>query len=181
MTDEVEEATRRLATLRAFVDSHDRPISLIAVHRLASLERASAADLDGALAAASTSIELSVVAGRAADEALGLLQRSRVLVRLRKVTLARRDLESARTLAEASGNRDVLARVLFALESSRRPKSPSHLTAAEQRVLECLRAGQTNREIAAELFVSIRTVESHVASIVRKTGQPSRSKLITRS
>lgn len=178
---EVDEGSSRLATLRDFLDTHDRPISRIAAHRLASLERAAAGDLDGALSEATTSVELAGSAGRPVDEALGLLQRSRVLVRLRKVTLARRALEDALVLATSSGNRDVLARVTLAMESSRRPKSPTQLTAAEQRVFDCLRAGHMNKEIAAELFVSIRTVESHVASILRKTGQPSRSKLITRS
>jgi len=177
---EVEEARRRLDVLRAFLDEHERPITRIAALRLTSLEYAAGGDLEGALATATESIDAAVAVGRSVDEALGLLQRSRVMVRLRKVTLARRDLEAAHALAGMSGDRDVLARIAFAMESSRRPKSPTQLTAAEQRVLDCLREGHANKEIAARLFVSIRTVESHVASILRKTGQPSRSKLITR-
>ena len=58
--------------------------------------------------------------------------------------------------------------------------SPTRLTAAEGRVAALVRDGQSNREIAAALFVSVRTVESHVSAILRKTGSTSRSKLIAR-
>ena len=37
--------------------------------------------------------------------------------------------------------------------------------------------GATYREAAAELFVSVRTVETHVASIHRKLGVRTRSEL----
>jgi DNA-binding NarL/FixJ family response regulator len=51
------------------------------------------------------------------------------------------------------------------------------LTAAEQRVAEQIAKGSTNREAAAELFLSVRTVETHVASIYRKLGVRNRSDL----
>jgi DNA-binding NarL/FixJ family response regulator len=42
------------------------------------------------------------------------------------------------------------------------------LTAAERRVLTLIARGNTSREIAEELFVSIRTVEHHRANIAEK-------------
>lgn len=59
---------------------------------------------------------------------------------------------------------------------------PSHLarhglTAREVDVLRLLNAGLTNAEIAQSLFISIRTVESHVSSMLQKTGTDGRSQL----
>jgi NarL family two-component system response regulator LiaR len=44
----------------------------------------------------------------------------------------------------------------------------SDLTATERRVLALLAGYKTNREIAGELFVSVRTVENHRANICSK-------------
>ncbi|MFN7899176.1 MAG: response regulator transcription factor [Synechococcaceae cyanobacterium] len=52
------------------------------------------------------------------------------------------------------------------------------LTPAEERVLAVLRRGQTNRAIAAELVLSPRTVEGHIANLLLKTGCRNRSQLL---
>jgi predicted ATPase/DNA-binding CsgD family transcriptional regulator len=52
------------------------------------------------------------------------------------------------------------------------------LTARESDVLAAVERRLTNAEIAAELHLSIRTVESHIASLRRKLGADSRSGLI---
>ena len=46
------------------------------------------------------------------------------------------------------------------------------LTEREAEILEKLAAGLTDREIADTLHISTRTVESHVASVLRKLGVP---------
>jgi DNA-binding CsgD family transcriptional regulator len=46
--------------------------------------------------------------------------------------------------------------------------SLANLTVAERRILKCIAEKKTTREIAAELFVSPRTVESHRANICGK-------------
>jgi DNA-binding CsgD family transcriptional regulator len=48
------------------------------------------------------------------------------------------------------------------------------LTATERRITDLICEGLTNREIAARLFVSPRTVQSHVSHILDKTGLRSR-------
>jgi len=48
------------------------------------------------------------------------------------------------------------------------------LTASETRVAELVRDGLTNREIGSRLFVSPRTVQTHVSHILQKTGLRSR-------
>jgi DNA-binding CsgD family transcriptional regulator len=52
---------------------------------------------------------------------------------------------------------------------------PSGLTRRESEVLELICAGRTNAEISAELFVSPRTVDHHVSSVLAKLGVPSRA------
>ena len=52
---------------------------------------------------------------------------------------------------------------------------PDNLTAREAEVLSRLAGGQTNSEIAEELFVSVRTVERHVANIYAKIGTRGRA------
>ncbi len=51
------------------------------------------------------------------------------------------------------------------------------LTAAEQRVAALVAAGHSNREIAAELFVTVSTVEANLTRVFRKLGVTSRSQL----
>jgi DNA-binding CsgD family transcriptional regulator len=53
------------------------------------------------------------------------------------------------------------------------------LTVAERRILALLRDGRTNPEIADRLFVSRRTVETHVSHILGKLGATSRRELVT--
>jgi DNA-binding CsgD family transcriptional regulator len=38
--------------------------------------------------------------------------------------------------------------------------------------------GFSNTEIAAKLYISPKTVETHIASLVAKTGQPGRRELV---
>jgi DNA-binding CsgD family transcriptional regulator len=52
---------------------------------------------------------------------------------------------------------------------------PDGLTARESEILRLLTAGNTNREIAAELVVSIHTVERHLQNAYRKIGVRNRA------
>ncbi len=52
------------------------------------------------------------------------------------------------------------------------------LTARERDVLGLVGQGLPNKEIASRLFVSPRTVEKHVESLLRKTGARSRAHLV---
>jgi predicted ATPase/DNA-binding CsgD family transcriptional regulator len=54
-----------------------------------------------------------------------------------------------------------------------------HVSRREQEVLDALGERLTNAEIAERLFVSVRTVETHVSSLLRKFGLTSRRHLAT--
>jgi DNA-binding NarL/FixJ family response regulator len=58
--------------------------------------------------------------------------------------------------------------------------SSAGLTTREQEVLELLAEGMTDREIAAALTISTRTVETHVGSILHKLGARNRAEATRR-
>jgi DNA-binding NarL/FixJ family response regulator len=51
------------------------------------------------------------------------------------------------------------------------------LTPREREVLELVLLRRTNEEIAEELVISVRTVETHVASVLHKSGYKDRREL----
>jgi two-component system response regulator NreC len=56
--------------------------------------------------------------------------------------------------------------------------TPPELTPRELEVLRLVARGQTNREMAERLFLSVRTVETHRARMQRKLGLSRRSDLV---
>jgi two-component system response regulator NreC len=55
---------------------------------------------------------------------------------------------------------------------------PDELTEREVEVLRLIALGHTNSEIGKQLFLSVRTVESHRAHIQQKTGRSTRAELV---
>jgi ATP/maltotriose-dependent transcriptional regulator MalT len=55
------------------------------------------------------------------------------------------------------------------------------LTAGEQQVAELVASGMTNRDVAAALFISPKTVEVHLTRVYRKLGVRTRAELIRRA
>jgi two-component system, NarL family, response regulator NreC len=66
----------------------------------------------------------------------------------------------------------------LAAEPEDRPQAPDMLSAREVEVLRLIAQGHTNSEIASQLYLSVRTVESHRAHIQRKTGRMTRADLV---
>jgi DNA-binding CsgD family transcriptional regulator len=64
--------------------------------------------------------------------------------------------------------------------SERRTFDPTRLTAQEQAVARLVAEGLSNRQVAAELFVSIKTVQFHLTHIYSKLGVSSRAELAAR-
>ena len=57
----------------------------------------------------------------------------------------------------------------------RGPAYPDGLTQRELDVIRLFAAGRTDREIAGELVISVRTVTTHVGNILNKTGAAHRA------
>jgi DNA-binding NarL/FixJ family response regulator len=61
--------------------------------------------------------------------------------------------------------------------ASPRPRRDRELTSAERRVAALVAQGLKNREVAAQLFTTVATVEAHLTRIYRKLGIRSRTQL----
>jgi DNA-binding NarL/FixJ family response regulator len=57
------------------------------------------------------------------------------------------------------------------------PRGSAALTPSEQRVAELAATGMTNRDMAAALFISPKTVEANMSRVYRKLGIHSRAEL----
>lgn len=66
----------------------------------------------------------------------------------------------------------------LAAQPSESDDRPDRLSPRELEVLKLIALGHTNSEIAASLFLSVRTVESHRAHIQQKIGLTSRADLV---
>ncbi len=70
----------------------------------------------------------------------------------------------------------------YASDSANESRSPRwDLTLREIEVLECLHEGLRNADIASRLDISLRTVETHVSSIISKLGARSRTEAVRRA
>ena len=98
---------------------------------------------------------------------------------------ARATLRGAVRIAEEVGARVVAERARAELlraggRMPSRQSSDGDLTPSERRVAELAAAGHTNREIANELFVTIKAVEWHLGNAYRKLDVRGRSELANR-
>jgi DNA-binding CsgD family transcriptional regulator len=101
--------------------------------------------------------------------------------RLKQRRAARETLTAARDAFETAGAPlwAARARAELARVSGRAPAAGG-LTETERRVAELIAAGLTNREVAAELFVTVRAVESTLTKLYAKLGVRSRTQLAGR-
>ncbi|HEY0126704.1 MAG TPA: response regulator transcription factor, partial [Blastococcus sp.] len=92
--------------------------------------------------------------------------------------LARSALAEARRLGMPGPERRAASLVERA---GRATRAADPLTVREREIARLVSAGLTNREIAEQLFLSARTVETHVRNILTKLGLANRTQIATRT
>ena len=175
-----EGATAALGPFEEAAVALDRPWALAAAARCRALIHAAAGEQDAALAAADAAL--------AAHERVAMpFERARTLLVAGSVRRRARRREAGRTLGAALAEFEWLGAAAWA-ELARaevrrvgtRTTAADELTEAERRVAERVLAGDSNREIATALFLTVATVESTLWKIYRKLDVRSRTELAAR-
>jgi DNA-binding CsgD family transcriptional regulator len=173
--DDLQAAERGCAELDSIAQAEAAPGALGAM----------AAQARGLVELAAGHSQASLASLRRADELWRRLaapyERARTRELIGRACRSLRDEDSARL--ELIAARETFARLGAANDLARiegpsgldRSIGPHELTKRELEVLRLLSTGETNREIAASLVVSVRTVDRHVSNIYAKLGISSRA------
>ena len=146
--------------------------------RCRGLLLAATGDLAAATAALAAALDDHATVGMPFEEARTRLWMGRVLRRAGRRSEARQALETAARVFVELGTPSYADRVQAELgRLGGRVADGFTLTPTEARVAELVASGHTNHEVAEALFVSVRTVESHLGRIYRKLGLRSRTEL----
>jgi DNA-binding NarL/FixJ family response regulator len=156
----------------------ERTSALANCARCRGLLASQAGDLDGALAASEEALELHARVELPLDRGRTLFVLGAAQRRLKRRKEARSTLEEALAVFERIGAALWADRARAELTRiSGRAATPGALTPAEKRVAALVAEGKTNREVAAALFLSDRTVEGHLSRVFGKLGIRHRTEL----
>jgi DNA-binding CsgD family transcriptional regulator len=155
--------------------------------RLQALHRAAIGDDERAQAIFETGLAEMSTQSRSLADGLLALDHGRLLGRTRRRRAAIAPLLVARDVFARLGavgwldaSESELTRSGVAVDGGLDASSPvQRLTGREQVVAQMMADGLTNREIAAELFVSVKAIEYHVGNIFTKYGIHSRRDVVT--
>jgi len=170
------EAEAYVAALESNGERLDRPWMLAVGGRCRAQLLAAGGDLSGAVAAGRRAL--------AQHDRLPMpFERARTELVVGQLQQRARDPNATTTLRTALAAFERLGTPLWADKA--RAALGTHvgasgrdaLTAAEQRIAELAASGMTNRDVAAELFLSAKTVEATLARVYRKLGIRSRAEL----
>ena len=154
----------------------DHPLGLVQAARCQGLLAAASGDVDTAVAHFDAALDFGFP--EPFENGRTLLARGIVLRRAKRRRDARESLEEACAIFDRLGAlqwaraHGELARV------AGRPPSGENLTATESRVADLVADGRSNKEVAATLFVTVKSVEAHLSRIYRKLGIKSRAELM---
>jgi len=161
LLDWYEENARRL----------ERASALASCARCRGLLASQSGDLEPAVHALEEALEWHSQVDLPLDRARTLLALGIAQRRLKRRREARTTLEEALGLFERIGAALWAERTRGELKRiSGRAATPGALTPAEERVAVLVAEGKTNKEVAAALYLSDRTVEGHLARIFGKLG-----------
>ncbi|HEX8857897.1 MAG TPA: AAA family ATPase [Actinomycetes bacterium] len=175
---EVERAASILDVFQARAAALHRIWSLATAARCRGLVEAARGTAPTAIGALEAALQYHQDVGEPFELARTLLVAGQLYRRNRQKRASKQALERALEIFERLGTplwaakaRAELARVGI------RPSAPLGLTPTEERVAQLVADGKTNSEVAAELFLSRRTVEDNLSRIYRKLGVRSRAQL----
>jgi DNA-binding CsgD family transcriptional regulator len=175
---EVEQAASILEVFEARATALQRNWALATAARCRSQVEAARGDLLAATGALEQALQHHTKVSEPFELARTLLVAGQIHRRNRQKRAAKQALDHALGLFEELGTplwaakaRAELARVGI------RPSAPLLLTATEEQVARLVADGKSNREVAAELFLSRRTVEDNLSRVYRKLGVRSRTQL----
>jgi DNA-binding CsgD family transcriptional regulator len=178
---DLERAEPLIDMLESNAGRLERQWALASAARCRGLLIAAAGDIDPALRKLDEALAHHARAGTPIELARTLLAKGQIERRARRKALARTSLQEAQAIFERHGARLWAERASAELDSlGLRRSGTDELSPAERRVAELAASGSTNREIAATLFMSPKTVEAHLAHSYRKLGIRSRAQLGTR-
>jgi DNA-binding CsgD family transcriptional regulator len=166
-----EETAELLAWYEGNARRLERASAVAACARCRGLLAASEGRVDAALAAYEEALEWHSRVELPLERGRTLLALGATLRRAKRRREARATLEEALAVFERIGAALWAERARAELKRiSGRAPAPGALTPAEERVAALVAEGKTNREVAAALFLSERTVEGHLSRVFAKLG-----------
>ncbi len=185
-TGELDEAGEFLSELQRGM--RDPVTAALAARSRGSLA-AARGDLGAAVAEFGDALALDdLVSPHPLERARTLLELGSVQRRLKQRAVARATLSGARDIFERCGATLWVARASAELARisgraagiSGRAAGAEGLTATELRVAELVARGRSNKEAAAEMFITVRAIESTLTKVYAKLGVRSRTELAAR-
>ncbi len=171
----------RAEAIAVFLQGHGERTShrwsVAVAARLRALLDAARGDLDSALVEVDAALVVLDGLSLPFERARTLLVKGVVERRAPRRAAANATLGEAVSEFERLGAALWAARARGELERVGLRRSSAELTPSEQRVAELASSGMTNREVAAALFISPKTVEANLARVYRKLGIASRAEL----
>jgi DNA-binding CsgD family transcriptional regulator len=167
LTDALEERGRATS----------RPWALATGGRCRGLVEGAAGHLDEAVAALEQALREHERVPMPLERARTLLVYGVVLRRSRRRRAARNSMDAALRIFEHLGARLWVQRTHAELARIGGRASRDELTPTEAQVAALAAAGETNREIAQVLFMSVKTVEANLSRVYRKLDISSRRQL----
>jgi DNA-binding CsgD family transcriptional regulator len=178
-TGQMNEARQLVGVITASAQALRRYGVLACMQRAVGIQHMAAGEFAEAASALRASTAQLERAGLPLERVRGLLALADVERRRRRQAAARDALSAAHQLCVEAGATAWLPRVEQRIQRSGAvvPGRAVSLAPSELRVAELAGSGATNREIAASLYLSVKTVESMLSRIYRKLQIRSRTEL----
>jgi DNA-binding NarL/FixJ family response regulator len=179
--NEQEEAEELIEWAEEHAIRLDRAWALACCARGRGLLAAARGDEAAALAAFAQALaEHDRVQGRRFDRARTLLAHGETLRRFKKKRAARDAIDAALEVFDELGAKLWSAKAKRELARISGRRTAAGLTETERRIAALVADGYSNKEVANELFVTQRTVETHLTNVYAKLGLRSRTELARR-